>query len=290
MANTNHFLHFASVSDLRHDASLPCKHERNAERIASYLDGRNHDGNAMKWYGIDGGAPAVLKALVNGYPEGEAKVEAFHNEIVASLPRALGHHRAKQHGEFGDELDIHSVYRGALDKAWTSSVRRIRKGTGILRLVIDIGGNANTSASELQWRGVTGMSLAEVMTKAGYSVEIVAAQAVANPAQRGSGKQFNAIMSCVIKPRSSQVDKGLLAATVCLPGFFRVLGFASIVRNCDNVGLVADSGLGQYLAVSGLLPVPDKVTQLCVPGEVMDKESALKFVRESVTLLQGARA
>ena len=97
-------------------------------------------------------------------------------------------------------------------------------------------------------------------------------------------------MSCVIKPRSSQVDKGFLAATVCLPGFFRVLGFASIVRTCDNAGLVADGALGQYLAVSGLLPVPDKVTQLCVPGEVMDKESALKFVRESVTLLQGARA
>lgn len=287
MANTNHFLHFASVSDLRHDASLPCKHERNAERIASYLDGRNHDGGEMHWYGINGGAPAVLKALVNGYPEGEAKVEAFHNEIVASLPRALGHHRAKRRGEFGDELDIHSVYRGALDKAWTSSVRRIRKGTGVLRLVIDIGGNAHTRADELQWRGVAGMSLAEVMSKAGYSVEIVAAQAVGTPDR---DNKINAIMSCVIKPRSSQVDKGLLAATVCLPGFFRVLGFASIVRNCDNAGLVADGGLGHYLAVSGLLPVPDKVTQLCVPGEVMDKDSALKFVRESVTLLQGARA
>ena len=285
MANTNHFLHFASVSDLRHDASLPCRHSLNTEHIASYLSEKNQGGGDMRWYGIEGGAPAVLKALVSGYPAGERKVEAFRNEIVASLPRALGHHRAKQRGEFGDELDIHSVYRGALDKAWTSSVRRIRKGTGVLRLVVDIGGNAHTSANELQWRGVAGMSLAEVMSKAGYSVEIVAAQAVADPA-----KQINTIMSCVIKPRSSQVDKGLLAATVCLPGFFRVLGFASIVRNCDNAGLIADGGLGHYLAVSGLLPVPDKVTQLCVPGEVMDKNSALNFVRESVTLLQGARA
>lgn len=284
MVNTNHFLHFASVADMRHDANQPFRIDKNTALVRDYLSGKNH-GPDNSWYGMAGGAPAVLKALINGFPEGEAKVDAFHNEIVASLPRALGHHRAKEHGEFGDELDVHAVYRGALDKAWTSSVRRIRKGTGVLRLVIDIGGNAHADAKELQWRGVAGMSIAEVMSKAGYSVEIVAAQAVANPS-----KGINTVTSCVVKPRSSQVDKGLLSATVCLPGFFRVLGFAAIVRNCDNAGKTADSGLGHYLAVSGMLPVPDKVTQLCVPGTVMDKESALKFVRESVTLLQGVRA
>jgi hypothetical protein len=284
MTNTTHFTHYASVADMHHDAHKPFKINKNAELVHSYLSGENR-GPSVSWYGMDGGAPAVLKALTDGFPEGEAKVDAFRSEIVTSLPRALGHHRAKQRGEFGDELDIHSVYRGALDKAWTSSVRRIRKGTGVLRLVIDIGGNAHTCADELQWRGVAGMSLAEVMSKAGYSVEIVAAQAVNSPA-----KGINTVSTCIVKPRSSQVDKGLLAATVCLPGFFRVLGFSAIVRACDNADKTADSGLGQYLAVSGMLPVPDKVTQLCVPGTVMNKKSALTFVRESVELLQGARA
>lgn len=276
-------LSYPSVSALRHMAQHePFKLPENGALVQKYLTGDKE----RSWYGMDGGAPAVLRAQVDGYPEGERTIRAFHDEIAASLPRALGHHRTKKRAAFGDELDVHAMNRGQFDRAWTSSSRTIRAGSGVLRLVIDICANAAVDAAALQWRGIAGLSLAEVMGKAGYSVEIVAAWG----AKLWGGRNQLMVGSVVVKPRSTQADFGLLAATVALPGFFRTLGFASLVRACDDMGKIADSSLGTYADVSGLLPVPDKVTQIIVPGEVISKEKAVDWVKQTVALLQGARA
>jgi len=273
-------LHFENVAALRHMAqSVPFSNQYNQRKVQSFLTNPNGD-----WLGIEGGAPAALAALVDGYPAGENLVRHFHDQIACHLPRALGHHRAKRRGNFGDEVDVHSVLRGAFDRAWTSSTRAIRKGTGILRLVVDIGANDHTSAEELRWRGIAGLALAEVMGKAGYSVEIVAGFAIRNLCATGNKKMM---FTTVVKPRSTQADIGLLAATVALPGFFRTLGFAAVVRAADDQGVNVDSGLGNYLDVSGVLPVPDKVTQLFVPQSVVDEQGAVDWVKATVTLLQG---
>ena len=280
---TTIFLHYPSVADLRHMAqSEPFKKSENATLVQKYLTGTK----GCDWYGMDGGAAAVLRAQVDGYPEGERTIRAFHDEIAASLPRALGHHRAKKRGAFGDELDVHAMNRGQFDRAWTSSTRAIRAGSGILRLVVDVCASGETSASAMRWRGIAGLSLAEVMGKAGYSVEIVAAWA----AKLYGVEDCYACCSTVVKPRTTQADFGLLAATVALPGFFRILGFAALVRAYDDMGKIADSSLGSYADVSGLLPVPDKVTQIIVPGSVVSKQSAVDWVKQTVTLLQEARA
>jgi hypothetical protein len=272
--------HYANVAELRHEAEQPMKSAYNENRRVKYMTSNN-----ASWLGIEGAAPAALAALTQGYPEGERAVMKFHEQIKADLPRAEGHHRAKRRGSFGDELDVHAVNRGQLDKAWTSSTRAIRKGTGILRLVVDVGANGHTSADELRWRGIAGLSLAEVMGRAGYSVELVAAFAVRDICCAPANSRM--MFSCVVKPRGSQPDYGLLAATVALPAFFRVLGFTSIIRACDRQGVTVDDGLGHYLDIAGVLPVPDKVSQLCVPQDIVDERTASEWVKLTVKLLQG---
>jgi hypothetical protein len=272
---------YSSVTDLRAEADQPYRIQRNADLANGYLTSTRSN-----WLGIEGGAPAVLAALTAGYPEGERAIRSFHDQIKAELPRAVGHHRSRVKGAFGDELDVHTMYRGAFDKAWTSTHRLIKKGTGILRLVIDIAGNANVSADQLRWRGIAGLSLAEVMSKAGYSVEIVAAFAIQGYFEnKGYEKMY---FACTIKARGTQPDYGLLAATVALPGFFRTLGFCSITRSSDNQNKRVDLGLGNYLDVSGVLPVPDKVTQLMVPNTCIDHASSVHWVKQTVNLLQGS--
>ena len=283
MDNKNIFIHFESVSAQRADTFAPYSLAKNQERVKHHLE--RNDG--PQWHGMEGGAPAVLATIENGYPEGERKIAEFHDSIAATLPRALGHHRTRVRGSFGDELDVHSLNRGAFDRAWSSSARKIKQGSGILRLCIDIGGNCTVSAEALQWRGIAGMSLCEVMSRAGYSVEIVACFAASNPDENDS---INAVVSTVIKPRSSKADMGLLAATVTLPGYFRSLGFCSIIRCCDKEKKFADNGLGQIIEASGVLPVPEKITQLFVPSSVMNKDSATEWINQSVALLQGAVA
>ena len=273
---------FPSVQAALADMSAPHAIESNTNKVIDY---QTKKWDSDKWLGIPGGFVDIKQRLDNGYAEGERDIIAFYDKVKATLPRALGHNRVKRKSETGDELDYHAMLRGCNDRAWTQSHRAIRKGSGILRLVVNIGANAHTGAHELRWRGVAAVALTHIMSKAGYSVEVVAAFAVSNPDVYDS---MNVTVATVVKSRTAAIDTGLLAATVALPGFFRTVGFAGIVRACDMAGKVADSGLGHYLDVSGVLPVPDKVTQLFVAGDVCDEASAVKWTRDAVTLLQGA--
>ena len=275
-------IHYASVADMVRETDAAYKSERNAKIAEKF---RTREDQA--WHGIAGGMDAVKRAILEGFPEGERTVSAFRDKLHDKLPRALGHARAKVRKDLGDELDYHAMLKGNTDRAWTASTRQIRRGSGVLRIVVDIGANAHTSAERLRWRGVAGAALCETMRKAGYSLEIVAAFGIE---EADVDDTMNQAISVTIKPRNAPLDNGLLAATVCLPGFFRTVGLCAIVRACDDADKAVDSGLGHYLDVSGVLPVPDKVTQIFVPGNVASEEEALNWVRDTVTLLQGARA
>lgn len=275
---------YPSVSSALANLERPYTLKSNQERV----DGYRFDAlNRPDWHGLSGGSANVFKAIRNGFPEGEVLVRSIHDEIAPTLPRAIGVNRVRVRGDQGDDLDVHAVNRGAVDKAWSRAVRRVRVGSSIVRLCIDIGGNCHTNADALRWRGVAGLALAEVMGKAGYSVELVACFAVRNAI---ANNRSHVTVSTVIKPRSAQADLGLLAATATLSGFFRVLGFAGVIRGADDLGKPVESGLGRYLDVSGVLPAPDKVTTLFVQGNtVYDRETAVTWVRQSVALLQGSR-
>ena len=269
---------YPSVASLFAMIEQPCKDAKNAALTEDHAKTREKD---QSWYGAGlTTAAQTLAAIREGYPQGEAQVRAFHDKISATLPRAIGHHRAIVRGDMGDHLDIHMVNSGRVDRAWTSSKRRLKKGSGILRLCIDLGANANTNAEDMQWRGVAGITLAEIMGKAGYSVEIVGCFAVCET-------PVDMTISITLKPRTSQADFGLLAATACLPGFFRTLGFAAIIRENDNQRRRADKILGHYVDVSGLLPVPERVTQLFVPGTIHNEATATEWINQTIKLLHG---
>lgn len=241
---------------------------------------RRDTDNSRTWYGMAGGAKAVLASLIDGNADAESKVRQFHEAVKQSLPRAVGVNRHIVRGSMGDELDIHAVNRGIVDRAWSSRQRKLRKGSSILRLCIDICANSGTDAADLAWRGLAGLALSEIMTKAGYSVEIVAALAVGRHA---SGQTMTACT--VIKPRTSSADIGLLAATVGNAGFFRTIGFCQIIMAADQVGKEANDSLGSYLDVSGILPVPDKVAQIFVSGRIHDRKTAMSWIHDTMKLL-----
>jgi len=268
---------YASVSEALADAKAPYQKSENAKAATHYLT--KTDGN----YSFNGGASEVIASFFSGNEEAEKKVRAFHDEFVKTLPRAVGIRRAITRGSMGDELDIHAVNRGDLDRAWTKRERQLKRGSSILRLCVDICGNAGQSGDSLSWRGIAALSLSEIMTKAGYSVEIIAAIAVSDY----SNNESIMTASTVIKPRSTTADIGLLAATIATAGFFRTVGFCQIIREADKHGRVASGGLGSYREASGLLPVQDKITQLTVDGNVNNRTSAKKWITQSLQLLQG---
>ena len=239
----------------------------------------------QRWYGVDS-LDTVKRCIREGYPEGAAKVDALYDAVAPRLPRAVDFRRHLVRSDQGDSLDIHAVNRGALDKAWTTAKRKARLGTGLIRIVADIAGNCNVSAEALQWRGIAALALSRAMTKAGYSVEIVAGQAGHNMFVRHPN--LYGVSTVTVKPRYAAVDTATLAATLCLPGFFRYAGFAAIIRQADDLGYDADNGLGHCAQLESVLPVPEKISQVIVPESVSTKEAAEKWVAEAVTMLQGA--
>jgi hypothetical protein len=280
--------HYDSVADLEADCiDKPMARPVNAgifqRSVASGQSARWS--GPMRWYGVDS-LETVKRILREGYPEGAAKVDALYDAIAARMPRAIDFRRHMVRSDQGDSLDIHAVNRGALDKAWTTAKRKARLGTGLIRIVADIAGNCNVSSEALQWRGIAALALSRAMTKAGYSVEIVAGQAGHDIFNRKP--DLHGITTVTVKPRYAAVDTATLAATLCLPGFFRYSGFAAIIRQSDDLGHDTDDGLGQCAKLESVLPVPEKITQVVVPETVNRQASAEAWVSEAVTLMQGS--
>jgi hypothetical protein len=269
---------FGSIADMRDWINSPTRLEGN-EKFMLSLREYNHD---RTWYGFKNYATA-LSAISDGDPIGALQISTLTQKLKTKLPRAQGHKRVKFRGDEGDELDIDAVYRGDLSRAWEGTRREVRRGSGIIRIMVDIGGNSCMSADELRWRGIAGVALSEIITKAGYSVEITAGSAVTNVAE-----STDAAWSVAIKSRNAKSNLGRLSAAIGSPALFRTLGFDALVKCADENNKLAKSNLGRYTELSSVLPVPQTVTQLMVPGMVTSETSAIDWIKQSIQLLQGA--
>jgi hypothetical protein len=275
--------HYGSIAEMEQDCiDAPMSRVVNAGQRASVQSGEQH--NPVRWYGVES-LTRVKEILVAGYPEGAALVDSLYDAIAPSLPRAVDFRRRVTRTDQGDELDIHAVNRGTLDKAWTVAKRKARMGTGLIRIAVDICGNADVGAEQLKWRGVAALALSRAMTKAGYSVEIVAGQAGSGAFRSNDNR---GVITVTVKQRYAPLDTATLAASICLPGFFRYLGFASIVRQADDIGSDVVGGLGRSVKLESVLPVPENVAQVVVPETVNSNERAVAWVKEAIAMLQGA--
>ena len=276
---------YESVSAIRAMVGLPCKREKHTKQIRGYCESTY---DRETWHGMSGGAIAVMNAMMIGFPEGEAKIDAMQAHMIGKLPKAVGIGRKLIRGMSGDELDIHAVNRGDTSRAWSSRQRLIKKGVSALKVIVDIAGNCNSSHDVLQWRGIAGVTLSEIMTKAGYSTEIVAAWAVRDYLDGYRGSHVVGV-ECVVKARGVTADRGLLAATLCLTGFFRTVGFAAIARAADDEDKRCDTSLGTHIDAERVIPAVAGVTNIYVPASICDEQSAVEWIKSTVELLQSIK-
>jgi hypothetical protein len=277
--------HYASIAEMEEDCLRGTYRQDYNRSVLQRAVETPRQGGGVSWYGVES-LDKVKECLVKGYPEGAALVDSLYESIAPSLPRAIEFRRKRVRGEQGDALDIHAVNRGALDKAWETTRRRPHHGSGIIRIAVDICGNAHVNADKLRWRGVASLALSRAMSKAGYSVEIVAGQSGANAFE--GHPSVHGTITVTVKPRYAAIDTATIAASVCLPGFFRYLGFASIIKQADDLGYAVECGLGRAEKLETLLPVPERVAQVVVPETVNDLASAKAWVVTAINMLQGA--
>ena len=126
-------------------------------------------GHGTSWYG--GTAAQAAERAERGWVEGAD--EALKRLANLSVPLPTSVKRKLVREDHGDELDIHAVYRGDLSHAWSSRKRRPVRGSMLVRLVSQSDVNAWVTAEQLFWRGAALIKMADILTAAGYSVEIL---------------------------------------------------------------------------------------------------------------------
>ena len=248
-----------------------------------FVDQVRGHGHSSSWHGIDGGFNAVMKTLTTGYKAGEQRIDTMLDTVRPHLPMAVGIGRVIVKGDRGDALDIHAVNRGDLSRAWTSRKRLLKAGKSRISIVVDICGNRWNHADTLAWRGVAGIALAEIMTKAGYQSELIAGLCTGDSF---ANRSTRVLITTTVKPFGVSADRGMLAATIALTGFFRTLGFTALLRAVDAENERASCGLGHAVQVDGMIPINEKVSQLIVPTSIKSEEAAVEWVKDTVKLLQ----
>ena len=144
-------VHFDGVTDLL-EFTPPKKHKRDF-----YKSIRDRTGKPA-WFGSSNkkASEVIEKALL-----GDSKLYETLQRNVAELDKLTGYHtksyqqviqhvrRKKIKGSYGDELDIHAVYQGRLDTAWTRTHRvEVDSVHHLVTLLIDLGGASREDAAD----------------------------------------------------------------------------------------------------------------------------------------------
>lgn len=164
-------------------------------------------------------ASVAERRVTRGWKEGADVVLKNMEDMEVAPPMNV--QRRIVRGDQGDELDIHTVNRGALDRAWSLRKRRHARGVMAVRLVVQVNLLANMTSRELFCRGAAAVKLTDLLTAAGYNVEIVGA--IASYPVRGVSGDF--LCTFPLKEAQASLDVERLAGVVCNAGFHRLIGF-----------------------------------------------------------------
>jgi len=150
----------------------------------------------------------------------------------------------------GDELDIHKVFQGNIDTAWSKTIREtVDRSHNLITLFVDCGGIWVESLEDSLWRAAVSFVLYEDLMRAGKTVRIIVGSSSVGTFRRYPG--YVSSWSVTVKNYNEQLAPERLAAMSHL-GFFRTCGFAIKA----TAPILANWGLGRSINAkeSGIVP------------------------------------
>jgi len=222
------------------------------------------------WFGGDCDTrDDVVVRLRDGWPAGQKIVDELSQSIdnsISAIP--MDRRRKMRRGDFGDELDIHAVYRGRCDIAWTRPVRSMARGPQMIEVICNAQANWTVPQEHIMWCGVASIVLARKLELAGYRVKLSRgsiSEMITSPSERSH-------CLVTIKDYSKPIDIATMAA-VTMPGFFRAMILSwEVVHSRYKVR----SGVSRSI---GIKPEAGKVV---VPNSVTNKGLAIAFINETI--------
>ena len=269
--------HYDSASDMA--AVLPS--DINRDTYDRYERSVSHKG--ADWFGV-ASVEEVIRLVRAGWPEGAKRVTEIACKPAAQ-PQSLRRRRVR--ADFGNELDIHSVYAGQLATAWGAMRRQLRQAVREVALVAPIGVKCSVSPEQLFWRGAALLRAADLLHEAGYAVAIIGAYVSHDIDEQ---LKWDMIHTVQIKTVDQPLNPSVLAATVCLAGFVRVCGFRAL---SSDESIKTTSAMGHYneAKLNELVEhyIATELTGrhvITTPPQLYDQEAATRWVEQAIDTIE----
>lgn len=249
-----------------HSASLAEFANLKASSTANYAtwDRTTLQSDSEHWLGIAGGRDAVKRVFQTGWTQGVERTLAALKGL--QVRRAVSIRRKRTRGEFGDAVDMQRVYRGDLATAWERMQKREGVGSPIKTLYVRFNNLGGTGADTFFWRGAAALIVADALTAAGYSVQIIAGMGNTHVSSKIVGLAWHTVE---IKASTAPLDLHTLAGTVALAGFFRVIGFGAMSAMPGAV----DMSFGRSVEVPADV-VAGRFPGALILGDVIDSQAS----------------
>ena len=224
-------------------ASLAAK--QNFGRLGRYTGSRmkRHFAGSENWFGGLKSTDMAVEVGEAGYPEGRDAVARLVSDAQGDpalnsleLPSVR---RKRRYGDDGDTFD-HERFHAGRDDYWEYHKRDARGVAPVVSIVYGWGGLARQTAEQLLWAGAAAFTAAEILSEAGYSVEVAAMNLSGHHIYGKPNSYIGAIMQ--LKSPDQPITSGAIA-TGCHAGIFRTMGF--ILKLCSD--LPVDDGMGSTM-------------------------------------------
>lgn len=225
---------------------------------------------AQSWYGME---VPELRAVseIHGWSEGSVRGENILGHLKAPILQGIKRKRCK--GAIGNSLNPLAMLNGNFDRAWATTKKlatsAVKKRSGNVNVVIDVGGNCSTGADAFFWRGAVGTMLARALQKSGRNVRILCGSRTRGLFLHGN-KQYCCVVEC--KPFGAMLNLDRLFSMTALAGFFRYYIFKVF---CSQNKLV-NSAFGSTVSLQPefLEPLVDG-SPLIIVSDIWNERSAI---------------
>lgn len=225
------------------------------------------------WLGVESFETARKFIDSAQWPEGAAMVRKLADSLLEIAP-PVSVKRRRVWADHGDSFDIHRAYAGRLDAAWQRAMRQQSRAPRPVRVVIEPNHTWTFKAANLQWAGAAAVALSDLLTEAGYSVEIV----MRKRSRMDTPKCEIFEMTAQVKSPLMPLDINALAATVALPAFVRMVVYSAMCHYFPNIG-------GSLCFPQSMQHEPDDiVAQTAVIGE---QAAAEAWIRNAIAKANG---
>ena len=262
---------YGTLRDYMTAAQVAPRNRANAELTGTW--DRGEAPLEAHWSGAANTADAVA-AMTSYYEAGDAIIKRVEKAALnITLPPKMDTRRRRVRGDQGDELDIHAVWRGQSDTAWSRMGKRQVTAPPMVSIVINSIIQYEQDKDVISYRGAVGVVLCQLLERFGYRVRLIVARGGEAFTSGGPDEKFSCRV--IVKDYGKPLDRETVACATH-PAMQRVIGVRWTWAHKHKRGTIGGSGVGEAIREKG---------EVLISSEVSDERTAIAKIQAVIKAL-----